>query len=118
MNFLIAGRDTTAQSLSWLFYELFQHPEDVEEMVREINEVCKGGLLQYEDMKKLPYTQACIAEAIRLHPAVPRNAKQCVKDSILRPEGPNAAGLPDIFVRKGEWAGWSDWVMARRTDVW
>jgi len=27
LNFLIAGRDTTAQSLAWLFYELWKRPE-------------------------------------------------------------------------------------------
>lgn len=27
LNFLIAGRDTTAQTLSWLFYEFYQNPE-------------------------------------------------------------------------------------------
>jgi cytochrome P450 len=27
MNFLIAGRDTTGQTLQWLFYELSQHRE-------------------------------------------------------------------------------------------
>jgi len=26
MNFLIAGRDTTAMTLTWLFYELSLHP--------------------------------------------------------------------------------------------
>jgi cytochrome P450 len=27
LNFLIAGRDTTAQSLAWLFYELWKSPK-------------------------------------------------------------------------------------------
>ena len=27
LNFLIAGRDTTAQSLAWLFFELWKRPE-------------------------------------------------------------------------------------------
>lgn len=26
LNFLIAGRDTTAQSLAWLFFELWKNP--------------------------------------------------------------------------------------------
>lgn len=29
LNFLIAGRDTTAQSLAWMFYELFKEPKYV-----------------------------------------------------------------------------------------
>ncbi len=116
MNFLIAGRDTTAQMLSWTFYELFQHPEHVDEMVKEINDVCNGGVLEYDDMKRLPYTQAVLNEALRLHPSVPKNGKVCIKDVLLQPAG--NSNLPAIQFRKGEWAGWSDWVIARRTDVW
>ncbi|KDN52517.1 cytochrome P450 [Tilletiaria anomala UBC 951] len=124
MNFLIAGRDTTAQSLSWLFFELFQHPEHVKELITEIESVYgaqmadKPHLMGYDDMKKLPFTQACFSEAVRLHPAVPKNGKICCKDVLLKPAGPNPDNLPAFEVKKGEWCGWSDWVMNRRTDVW
>ena len=38
-NFLIAGRDTTASLLTWLFYCLEGHPEVQERMVEEIRRV-------------------------------------------------------------------------------
>lgn len=38
LNFLIAGRDTTAQSLSWAFYRFWQRPDVVEKIRKEVTE--------------------------------------------------------------------------------
>lgn len=35
LNFIIAGRDTTAQALSWTFYQLMQFPEIQEKVYTE-----------------------------------------------------------------------------------
>lgn len=124
LNFLIAGRDTTAQTLSWLFYELCANPEHVEHIRSEVDSVLGADAasnkawLKYEDVKKLPYTLACIHEAARLHPAVPKNGKEVLKDDIIVPQGPNPQNLPPLKVYKGERVFWSDWVMNRSVDVW
>lgn len=39
INFIIAGRDTTAITLSWLFSELCKHPEVVENILSEVSDV-------------------------------------------------------------------------------
>ena len=95
----------------------------VEEIIKEVESVygtADLALLKYEDMKRFPYTQAALAEAIRLHPAVPKNGKICCapNGSLIEPKGPGSAGLPSIHVRKGEWVTWTDYGMARRKDVW
>ncbi|CAD6898402.1 unnamed protein product [Tilletia controversa] len=123
LNFLIAGRDTTAQLLSWFFYEMMAHPEHLDGIRRELTEVLgdcpeEGYRLPYDRMRDIPYTFACITEALRLHPSVPKNGKRCVKDTLLVPSGPNPSNLPPIQMYKGEMAGWSDWVMARLPEVW
>ncbi|KAK0533914.1 hypothetical protein OC842_002823, partial [Tilletia horrida] len=123
LNFLIAGRDTTAQLLSWFFYEMIAHPEHVDEIRKEVSEVlgdcpAEGYRLPYDQMRDLPYTFACITEALRLHPSVPKNAKRCIKDTLLVPSGPNPTNLPPVQVYKGELVGWFDWVMARLPEVW
>jgi cytochrome P450 len=69
-------------------------------------------------MKQLPYTQACMHEAIRLHPPVPKNGKEVLKDDVIMPQGPNPDNLPPIRVYAGEIVGWSDWVMNRLESVW
>lgn len=124
LNFLIAGRDTTAQTLSWLYVELMAHPRHLVVIRDEIRHNVGGSslksplLLDYDDMKKLPYTQACISEAIRLHPPVPKNAKRAEADDVIVPQGPNPHNLKPLRVYKGELVAWSDWVMARIPEVW
>lgn len=124
LNFIIAGRDTTAQGLSWLFYELMKQPQYVDEIREEIRRVVEpdadGGIrkLDYDTAKDLIFTQACFNEAIRLHPPVPKNGKRAIKDDVLIPQGPTAAGLPSIKIYAGELVSWSDWVIARNPDVW
>lgn len=55
---LLAGRDTTAYTLSWLFYELSCHPEVLQKLRCEISEVL--GLQRpptYADLKSMKYLQ-------------------------------------------------------------
>jgi len=71
LNFLIAGRDTTAQCLSWTFFELTQHPEVARKIRDEVTQVCADGPVSYQDVGKLRYVQAVLDEGLRLHPSVP-----------------------------------------------
>ena len=55
---LLAGRDTTASTLSWTFYELGRHPEAVQKLRQEIIETV--GLERsptYDDLKGMKYLQ-------------------------------------------------------------
>lgn len=62
---LLAGRDTTACTLSWLFYELAYHPGVFARLREEIlNTVGTQGLPTYEDLKGMKYLQWCLNESI------------------------------------------------------
>lgn len=119
---MIAGRDTTFQTLSWFFYELARHPEHIQTIRSEVNNLLGSPSdnvkLSYDQMKLLPYLQACIAETLRLHPPVPRNSKLVMKDDVVIPQGPNKDRLPPMKVYKGEIVAWSDWVMNRLESVY
>ncbi|CAO1626145.1 unnamed protein product [Sympodiomycopsis kandeliae] len=129
LNFLIAGRDTTAQSLSWLFYELYKNPQYIskirETLVPVLGPPSQQREMTFEDHKDLPFLQACFYEAVRLYPAVPKNLKHVQQDDIIRPIPVSSTGdslpsidLPNVQVKKGESITWSDWVMARMPEVW
>ncbi|KAG0365158.1 hypothetical protein BGZ54_006817 [Gamsiella multidivaricata] len=112
LNFIIAGRDTTAQALSWMFYLLHRSLSDsslVPKLVNEVDTVLEGGLPTYESSKKMKYSEACLYEALRLYPSVPRNIKVAVQDDVW-PDGTK--------VYKGEYVLWSSWAMGRSTDIW
>ncbi|KAF9327152.1 Protein kinase alk2 [Linnemannia elongata] len=78
-------------------------------MQEETDSILKGGIPTYETTKQQKFTEACFNEALRLYPAVPRNAKICTQDDVL-PGG--------IKVYKGERVTWNVWAMGRDEDLW
>ncbi|KAG0340365.1 hypothetical protein BG004_006460 [Podila humilis] len=113
LNFIIAGRDTTAQALSWMFYLLLRSQSDptiLQSLVHESESVLQGGNPTYESTKLQKFAEACFHEALRLYPSVPKNGKTCVQDDVLPSSG--------IRVYKGETVGWSSWAMGRDTNIW
>lgn len=125
LNFIIAGRDTTAQALSWFFYEMFLRPDVADRVRREVWSVLGRSPqrnLEYDDYKDLPYTNAAFYESIRLHPNVPMTRKRAVCDTVLRPAMDEATlpaqDLPSLPVKKGEAIQFSDYVTARMPEVW
>jgi len=63
VNTLLAGRDTTAAVLSWLFLELSYRPELYAKLREEVLGVLgTDGKPTYTDLKNLKYLQNCINE--------------------------------------------------------
>ncbi|MEH0157026.1 cytochrome P450 [Limibacter armeniacum] len=70
---LLAGEDTTANSIAWAMYFLGMHPEVQEKLHLEAKQVLKEDhLLQnYEDAALLTYTEAVALETLRLKSVAP-----------------------------------------------
>lgn len=97
---MLAGRDTTAGTLSFLFKELSAHPDAYRKLRQEIlDKVGLHGAPTYDDLKALPYLQHCISETLRLYPAVPFNVRLALKDTTL-PRGGGADRLSPVGVKK------------------
>eukprot|EP00929_Paragymnodinium_shiwhaense_P000804 TRINITY_DN101006_c0_g1_i1.p1 TRINITY_DN101006_c0_g1~~TRINITY_DN101006_c0_g1_i1.p1 ORF type:complete len:508 (+),score=87.85 TRINITY_DN101006_c0_g1_i1:140-1663(+) len=109
LNFLIAGRDTTAQATTWCFFLIAQHPEVEEKILAEAKEQCGDRDPTYEDVKRMKYVQAVINEGLRLFPSVPLNDKLVLHDDTL-PDG--------TFVPRGSIVRYNSYSMGRNTDVW
>jgi cytochrome P450 len=118
LNLLSAGRDTTAQSLTWTFYLLMRHPSANQRLRQEIlaafphkaavDNLWKTDLAELQPAK-LPYTTAVFYEALRLYPPVPFEIKQCEIDITL-PDG--------TFLPAGSIVVWCIWAMNRSTEIW
>ena len=79
---LMAGVDTTAYVMSWLFLNLASNPEKQTKLAEELKSVLDGAdVTTVEQMNSLPYLKACIRESHRLTPPVPLSAKK-LKDDI------------------------------------
>lgn len=68
ITLIVAGHETAASGLTWLFYLLAQHPEVEAEMVAEIDDVLDGRPPTTNDLPNLPTVQRVIEEALRLYP--------------------------------------------------
>ncbi|CAI9761801.1 unnamed protein product [Fraxinus pennsylvanica] len=67
LNFVIAGRDTTAATLVWAIYMIISHEDVANKLYSELER-----LLNYDSLGKLYYLLAVITETLRLYPAVPQ----------------------------------------------
>jgi cytochrome P450 len=84
VNILLAGRDTTASLLSFLFYELAYHPEVYARLRREVLQTLEvDGELSYANLKSMKYLQYCLNETLRLYPSVPLNGRTALVDTTL-----------------------------------
>ncbi|KAJ0426292.1 n-alkane-inducible cytochrome P450 [Aspergillus carlsbadensis] len=116
MNVLLAGRDTTASLLSNLFFMLAKSPAIWAKLRREVASL-EGQTPTYEELRSLKYVQSCINESLRLHPAVPRNERQAICDTVL-PLGGGPDGLSPVLVPKGTLVSYNLYALHRRTDIY
>ena len=115
---LLAGRDTTAVTLSWLFFELSRSPQIVQKLREEI--ISHIGLEQsqtYENLKNMRYLQHTLNEVLRLYPVVPYNVRVALEDTTL-PHGGGPNGDEPIGVLKDTPVGYSTFVLQRRADIY
>ncbi|KAK0429204.1 hypothetical protein QR680_011251 [Steinernema hermaphroditum] len=67
--FLLAGYDTTANSLAYVTYHLAMNPKIQERLYDEIMAVCPSDAdVNLETVNKITYLDMCVKEALRLNP--------------------------------------------------
>jgi cytochrome P450 len=62
VNTLLAGRDTTAATLSWLFYELAYHPDVYNKLRMEVINTVGNAKPTYDDLRSMKYLRCCLNE--------------------------------------------------------
>jgi cytochrome P450 len=119
MSILLAGRDTTASTLSWALLELAQKPQVVERLQSEIHEQLGPGqrIPTYQDLKDMRYLNHVIYETLRLYPVVPFNIRTALVDSTI-PRGGGPDGLEPVAVKAGTGVGYSPLMIQRRRDLY
>ncbi len=65
---LVAGHETSANALSWLFYLLARHPPVADKVRAEIHAVLGSRLPEFDDLPQLPYSLQVVQETLRLYP--------------------------------------------------
>ena len=83
VTFMLAGHETTANGLAWMWYLLSLHPQVRERMHAEVDEVLGGRVPAADDVDRLAWTSACFQEAIRLYPPAWVFEREAVEDDHL-----------------------------------
>ncbi|KAI7893107.1 cytochrome P450 [Mucor mucedo] len=85
VTFLIAGHDTTANTLAWTLYELARNPDIQQKVLQEIadNHITWDVLPTSEQISNLKYIHQVIKEVLRVYPPVRVLGKYCKEDCIV-----------------------------------
>ncbi|KAK7716207.1 hypothetical protein SLS64_003359 [Diaporthe eres] len=125
LNYLSAGRDTTAQALTWTFHLLMHHHYTLAKIRQEVQQALESQPTQSSDASathtllpvdptlftpaSMPYTLAIFNEALRLFPPIPFEIKQAQSATTL----PDGTVLPS-----GSVVVWCPWAMNRSRLTW
>lgn len=71
VTIFMAGHETTAVTMTWIWYLLSQHPVEEAKLHAELDTVLAGRIPTVEDLPNLPYTRMVIEEAMRVYPPAP-----------------------------------------------
>ncbi|KAI6089631.1 cytochrome P450-like protein [Hypoxylon rubiginosum] len=117
VSMAFAGSEPAAVSLSGVFASLLRHPACMEKLMAELDDKSRAGhfhdnrqgLVTWTESQDLPYLDACINEAFRVHPAPGLPFERVV------PEG--GVDICGEFIKGGTIVGCNAWVIHRRTEV-
>ncbi|TFK26990.1 cytochrome P450 monooxygenase pc-1 [Coprinopsis marcescibilis] len=113
---ILAGRDTTASTLTFCMYLLSQHPHVYERLRKEIlDRVGPNRRPTFEDLKDLKYLRAVLNETLRLFPIVPFNIRESINETTWVSPDPNQKPL---YIPAGTKTGYSVFMMHRRKELW
>jgi cytochrome P450 len=83
LTMFVAGHETTALTMTWLFVLLDGRDDIWERLREEATSVLHGRMPTFEDLSRLPYTRAVIDEVLRLRGPVAMVARDVVEDDNL-----------------------------------
>ena len=83
VTFLLAGHETTANTLAWTFYLLSQNPSIETQLRAELSQVVGDRSPGVEDLPKLTFTNMVIQESMRLYPTIWAMERHAVADDVI-----------------------------------
>ena len=104
----LAGHETTASALTWLFFILSVRPEVVARIRAEVDAVVGDGPVEFEHIKQLQYVRNVFRETLRLYPPItfiPRVAMAATR-------------IGPFKVKRGAMIMISPWTTHRHRRLW
>ncbi|KAF8628113.1 hypothetical protein AX15_004090 [Amanita polypyramis BW_CC] len=115
LNILLAGRDTTTNTITYAVYMLAEHPGVLERLRKEIIDVVgESRRPTYDNIREMKYLRAVINETLRLYPAVPFNLRSSITPIVW----PSKNGERPFYIPPNTKTPYSVYLMHRRKDLW
>jgi cytochrome P450 len=83
ISLMIAGHETTATALCWLFTLLETHPDAKSKVLNEIESHVNSNQLDLDTVEKLEYLHMVIQEALRIYPPFWIMGRVAIEDDVL-----------------------------------
>nr|WJZ49111.1 cytochrome P450 [Isodon lophanthoides var. gerardianus] len=111
VDLYIGGSESTIMSIEWILTELLQHPHKLSKVKDELRNVMGDRKMidEAEDMPRVPYLQAVIKEAFRMHPPGPLLFPRLTGDDVE---------INGYFIPKGTHIHINAWAIGRDPSIW
>ncbi len=106
--FFLAGHETTASVLTWVFFILSQQPDVAQRIADDVNNITRGGDVQLVHIRQLPFVRNVFREVLRLYPPItflPRVALEPTR-------------IADKKLKRGAMIMISPWTAHRNALLW
>jgi cytochrome P450 len=109
ITIFMAGHETTAVTMTWVWYLLSRLPDEETRLHAELDAVLGGRAPTADDVPNLPYTRMFLEEAMRLYPPAPGiSTRVALKDD----------EICGVKVKAGTNVGIAPWVLHRHRTLW
>ncbi len=108
LTLVVAGHETTAGLLNWLWWLLSRHPEVDNKLRAELDRLPWSGALTQEDLARYGYVRQVIEEALRLYPPL----------WLMTRKAESEDRLGEFAVPKGTEIYISPYLLQRNPGVW
>jgi len=109
VTIFVAGHETTAAAMAWIWYLLSQHPAEEAKLHAELDAVLQGRAPTAEDLPDLAYTRMVAEEAMRLYPPAPGTSTRVALA---------ADEICGMRIPKGAFVTVIPWVTHRHRSLW
>ena len=83
MTMIIAGHETSAITLNWVWYFVARHPEVENKLQAEVDQANYELIPGFEQLDQLPYVKQVVEEALRYYPPVWLYTRRAINDDQL-----------------------------------
>ena len=108
LTLIVAGHETTAGTLNWVWYLLSQHPQIEEKLSSELSDLRAGEFPSLVNLPQFAYTRQVLDEVLRLYPPGWLMTRRALKDD----------QLGDYFVPAGTEIYISPYFIQRHPGLW